>query len=331
MTPFHQNATHGELNQRFPKSLSLQRGAALITALLVITLATTLAVYLLSQQSRALTRTARTTDRAQLQLYVGSVLDYARAFLFENQKNYPYVSLNQPWARGLSAIPVERAVASGLMADEQAKFNLNNLVNDGKRSNPDIALFMRLLVELKLNPDLASAVLDWIDADSDTTYPGGAEDLDYLSQSAPQRAANRPLIQVEELYRIKGFDTATVKRLRPFVTALPVRTRININTASQEVLTALFPPSASEKVVELIKYRETKPFTKIDDLKAYLKDSVPDSTGQFVDTNSDFFVANIALTAEATQIRQMALLRRQTVAPQTAPTEWPAIIWVRDF
>ena len=49
------------------------------------------------------------------------------------------------------------------------------------------------------------------------------------------------MIQVEELYRVRGFDAATVAKLRPFVTALPARTPVNVNTAPREVLAAVLP------------------------------------------------------------------------------------------
>ena len=49
------------------------------------------------------------------------------------------------------------------------------------------------------------------------------------------------MVQVEELYRIRGFDAKTVAKLKPFVTALPARTPVNVNTAPAEVLAAIVP------------------------------------------------------------------------------------------
>ena len=85
-----------------------QRGVAIITALLVVMLAAGIAAYLLSQQSRALTRAARATERAQAMQYAAPTLDWARSALFQLQKSTPRVDLTQPWARGLAAIPPTR-------------------------------------------------------------------------------------------------------------------------------------------------------------------------------------------------------------------------------
>ena len=92
-------------------------------------------------------------------------------------------------------------------------------------------VFRRLLRLLELPPVLASTLADWLDADSETS-PDGAEDAYYLTLSPPYRSANRPLSDVDDLLRVRGFDAAVVERLRAHVTALPGYDRVNVNTAS---------------------------------------------------------------------------------------------------
>ena len=114
-------------------ALQYQRGAAIITALLVVMLAATIATYLLSQQSRALTRTARATERAQVTLYAEPTLNWARAALFASQNNSIYVALTQPWAQPIAAQPLvspdggAAVLASGLIHDE-ARTRLRNIL-----------------------------------------------------------------------------------------------------------------------------------------------------------------------------------------------------------
>src|SRR4029079_10158306 len=99
------------------------------------------------------------------------------------------------------------------------------------------------------------------DADEDLTGTGGGESAYYLSLKRPYRAANQLLAQVDELYRVRGFDAATVAKLRPHVTALPVRTSININTASGAVLAAVFDGKVPRAALEArIAARREKPF-----------------------------------------------------------------------
>ena len=82
---------------------------------------------------------------------------------------------------------------AGAIADEQGKYNLNNLLNGTQKSAADVEILRRLLSSVGLEPDLAYAVLDWIDPDGDLSGNGGAEDAYYLSLSRPYRAANQPI------------------------------------------------------------------------------------------------------------------------------------------
>ena len=317
---------------RLPRQRPHQRGAAIITALLVVMLAATIATYLLAQQSRALTRTARATERAQVTLYAEPTLDWARAVLFQG-RNDTRTALTDPWAQPIAAQPLFNAdgsssvFASGLMHDETGKFNLNNLVKDDRTaSQDDIDIFKRLLKNLKLNPDLSDAVVDWLDKDSDTR-PNGAEDGYYMNLAVPYRTANQPMVQWQELARVRGFDAAIMRRLAPFVTALPKRTKINVNTAPIEVIAALSDDISGEDAAMLVRSRETLPFLTNDDVIQYvpsLKKTWP-TISPYVGFKSDYFSVTIAITGEAAAAHQTALLER----PQSTPAGWPRIIWVQ--
>ena len=312
-----------------------QQGVAIITALLVVMLAATIATYLLAQQSRALTRTERASERAQVSLYVAPTLDWARAVLQETQKS-TYTATNQAWAQPIAAQPLINAggtanvFASGLIRDEAGKFNLNNLVKtDQSASAEDIDIFKRLLKNLGLNPDLAEAVVDWLDKDSEPRA-NGAEDGYYTSLATPYRTANQPMVQWQELARVKGFDAKTLTRLAPFVTALPIktstkgRTKINVNTAPNEIMSALLPELPRDDMANLIRLREL-PYLSVDDLvKRFpaLKNSAT-ILDQFADVRSKFFTVSVAITGEVAASRQTALL------DASESGVWPRIIWVQ--
>ena len=315
------------------KPRSRQHGIAIITALLVVMLAATVASYLLAQQAEALTRVERATERAQLGLHATTTLEWARSALVVQQKNSTYVALSQPWAQGLVARPIDTAVATGLLRDAQSKFNINNLVGaDGKRREPDAEAFTRLLKILKLDPNIATAIVDWIDRDDDVSTPGGAENNYYWSQ-AGYGAANRPITQVEELLRVKGIDDATLRKLSPFITALPTvngeRTRININTTSVELLEALFADVPAEQLLETIRVREL-PFIDAKDITERRKQLPAAIVEMFLDTKSRYFEAALAITGQHSQIRQAALLQLQAGGAGAASIAWPAIIWVKE-
>ena len=312
-------------------SREYQSGVAIITALLVVMLAASIAAFLLAQQSQALTRTARAGERAQAALYAAPTLDWARAALFQLQQKTSSVDLTQPWAQGLNAIPIDGAMAAGALRDDGGLFNLNNLVNVGKKSDTDVEAFRRLLTQLKLNPDLASAVVDWIDTDDEPSGAGGAENATYLALPNPYRAANRNLLQVEELRRVRGFDSATLARLMPFVTALPLRTPLNVNTAPQEVLAAILPTLESDEIATLAKQRLTRPFADKAALTEYwkkVKNAPAANINEALDVKSQFFSVTIAIDNGGAQIRQSALLQRAP-GEGSVVAKWPSIIWVR--
>jgi general secretion pathway protein K len=311
-----------------------QRGAAIITALLVVMLAATIATYLLSQQSAALTRTARTTDRAQIALYTQPALNWARAALTASLKNANYVHPKQRWSQALTQ-PIEEALASGVLRDETAKLNLNNLVlDDGTRSMVDIDVFERLLKKLSLDPNLTGALVDWLDKDSELS-PNGAEDSFYLALATPYRAANRRLTQLDELARVRGFDSKVMRRLAPYVSALPARTKVNMNTALPEVMAAVFPSLNDDDITAIVRSREELPFKDLAELKtrAEIKKIPANTLDLFAGVTSNYFLVTITITRESAQITQTALLSRVTPpsgdGTPVSATTWPAIIWAK--
>jgi general secretion pathway protein K len=178
---------------------------------------------------------------------------WARVILRRDGLQSDHDSLDEDWATALPPIEVEGGQVSGRIEDLQGRFNINNLaMKDGKDSEADVAYFRRLLEILQLEPSLTDALLDWIDADINVRFPDGAEDENYLLGSIPYRTANRLLVSTSELRLVAGFDQNAVRLLEPYVTALPQRTIINVNTASPVVLLAMnkdLTPSDAEALI----------------------------------------------------------------------------------
>lgn len=229
-----------------------QRGVALITALLVIALVTAAAVAMASRQQLDIRRTANTLQRDQAYVYAMGAEVMARAVLAKDDPQKPDHK-EEDWAKSGVTIPFEGGLLTGTLEDIQGRFNLNNVVKNGVASPQDVERLKRLLLILKGKsppdpdkevwknaepPDLANAILDWIDADSNVS-PGGAEDSDYLQAERPYRAANAPMVSTSELLLVRGFNAGIYREVAPYVTALPEYTKINVNTAKLDVLRAL--------------------------------------------------------------------------------------------
>lgn len=303
-----------------------QRGVAVVTALLIVAVAASAAMFMLSQQSALLGQASLVASRAQADLYARAGLDWARGVVAEDGRNAGAVdSLGEPWAQPITALPVERALVSGILVDEQGKYNLNNLVGlDKKASANDEKIARRLFASVGVSEDLVPAVIDWIDADSDLSGPGGAEDAYYLGLARPYRSANQPMVQVDELYRIRGFDAATVAKLKPFVTALPARTAVNVNTAPAEVIQAIAPEVASEQVAAFVKARTTLPFKSTQQITDRWPKVPAGALGNDLDVRSGYFLARVRVAQDDVQLASEALIERKPSAAGAT-----AIIWRR--
>ena len=300
-----------------------QRGLAAVTALLIVAVAASAATLMLAQQSAMLDQTAMVSSRAQAEAYGQAGFDWARGVLAQDVASVD--SLGEGWAQPMAGLPVERAVVSGSIVDEQGKFNLNNLVRDGKKSQRDMEIFGRLLERVGLARELAEAVVDWIDKDSDLAGGAGAEDAHYLALPRPHRAANQPMQQVEELYRVRGFDARAVQRLRPHVSALnaPVRTKVNVNTATEAVLSAVLHEVPREQLVTVLATRTKAPYQTT---SAIAKATEPKGTlaviEQDLDVKSGYFMVSVGVAQDDVQIAGDALVERK-------PTGAAVMIWRR--
>lgn len=233
-----------------------QRGVALVTALLVVSLATMAAVSMATRQHVDVRRTGNLLHGEQAYAYALAAESWALVIMERDTEDTENDTLEEDWATALPPISVEGGFVNGVIRDMQGRFNVNNLVGeDGKPSIADRDYFKRLLLVLELDPALTNALLDWIDPDIDASYPDGAEDDSYLLNNPPYRAANRPLSDVSELALVKGFTAEVVAALQPHITVLPVHTAINVNTASTEILRALNENLSETDVESLIKDR----------------------------------------------------------------------------
>ncbi len=217
-----------------------QRGVALITALLIVALATTAAAWLTTTHQLSIRRTGNIINGDQAYEYALGLemltIISLNADLKESDKTDGYSDL---WAVEIPPLPVEGGQVTGRVTDLQGLFNLNTLFNNGKKDPKAYERFQRLLDYLQLDREIANAVIDWIDPDVVPSGTYGAEDDYYAGLERPYRPANAPFASVSELRMVKGFDVKQFELLSSLLTALPGSTDINVNTAPKEIHIAL--------------------------------------------------------------------------------------------
>lgn len=229
-----------------------QQGMALLTILLLVVAITIVAGSMLANQKVMIREFELTKGQGQLKEYALAGEAMATNLIAQdsqvNQVNQ-VDSLTDAWAKPLAEQTLNQAKVSIKIDDDASRFNINNLYHDGKVDDTALAFFQALLQANGLSPNIAMAVLDWQDPDSDTRADGGAEAAYYQStgKKMAMGIANQPFISINELQQVRGMDNEGLQKLAPYLTAVPYYLPMNINTVKPELLSILvnLPTEAS--------------------------------------------------------------------------------------
>lgn len=286
-----------------------QRGVAILTAMLVVTVGTVLAVNLMWQSTLDQRRTASALAADQGFMFALGAEAWAADILRQDLVDSPDSDhLGELWATELPPLPFEGGVISGRIEDLQGRFNLNNLVgDDGADDQLALEQFERLLVLLGLDAGLAGAVVDWIDPDVETHFPTGGEDAAYTGQDPAYRTANVLITSSSELMAVAGFDQEAYRLLAPYVTALPAGTTLNANTASDVLLASLSDDIDLSLAASLIDERGDADFP---DIETTFADLIPPEMFARIDGVSEHFLLTGTVTIGTSQMTMRSVLQR---------------------
>ncbi len=289
-----------------------QGGVALVTAMLVVALATVAAVAMASRQQIDVRRTANLIQGDQVLLYVLGVEGWAGQLLARDREDNDSDDLSESWAQRLPPIPVEGGEIAGEAIDLQGRFNLNSLVREDNSADPlAVARFQRLLTALDLDPAIATALVDFIDENEDPAPEGGgAEDGLYLTLDPAYRTANRRLSSVSELRLVAGVTKETFEKLAPLVSALPEPTAINVNTAPGPVLAALVDGISASEGQEIADERGTKGYENVEKFLANERFAGHQSSREGLSVSSRYFMVTSIVQIGRSSQRWHSLLVR---------------------
>lgn len=217
-----------------------KRGTALISALAVVAAMSAVAVELTGDLRVSIHRGANMASRNTAYWYAEGARDYAEALisrhLTESDRAF---RPDAPWLTGPISFPVDGGMLHTRVRDAHNCFNLNALVPgqgaDGDAARHAGARYRSLLTAIGIPAGMAERIAaetaDWIDAD---TVPrnGGAEDGRYASAMPPYRAANAPMVEVDEMRALASMTPDLYAAIAPHVCVLPdpVLLPLNINT-----------------------------------------------------------------------------------------------------
>jgi general secretion pathway protein K len=287
-----------------------ERGAALLTAMIIVTLIVTLAASMVWQQWRAVQ--VETAERARVQStwILNGALDWARLILREDARSGRPTALTEPWATPLAEARLSTFLAvdksntddapdaflSGVITDAQARFNLSNLVSGGKLVPTELAVLDRLCQAVGVSSDVA------------TRIGTGLSDAEGGSPSAGKDVPLRPRTVAQLAWF--GIDADSLQRLEPYVVLLPVRSPINLNTAPREVLAAAIKGLDLATAERLVQTRQRDPFKSLKAAEDLLPGFGPLNTQQ-LDVRSNFFEVRGRLRLEDRMLEQRSLIERR--------------------
>jgi general secretion pathway protein K len=322
-----------------PPSLQRQRGVAVVTALLLTTLAISIVASLFWQQQVQVRSMENQRLQLQTQWILRGALDWASVVLRPSNYTGDYTSLDQVWATPLAETRLDQyiereriegenfdASLSGNIIDASSRYNLTNLAKDGSVNPHQQAIFNRLLVNLRLDGRLAQRAAQLVAAgqppptvpgDGTNPAPGdqqgrGADASGSTREAAGITGTPMPLMRVDDLLSLQGFTPEVVQTLRPFVTVLPAQTPVNVNTAPAEVLAAVLPEYSLSEANVLVERRKRAPWRDLNQFKSELK-TTQGLENDDINVQSSYFLVQSRIRLDRAALNAESLISRGNI------------------
>ena len=309
-----------------------QRGAAILLALLIMTLVATLAAGMVWLQWRGVEVEAAERARAQAEWLLNASLDWGNLILKSSVRNgHTEDDLGQPWATPLAETKLSsflsadgthsedsgpEAYLSGQITDAQSKYNLYSLVNVQSKT-AEIQRLELLCDAIGVSHDVATTIAAGLRA----SYSAQQALKDQPGQGDATNSVLMP-IQLADLAWY-GVDPKVIKQLEPFVQLVPYTgtdaMKINANTATPEALMVGYPGISRAQAQQMVLRRQQKPFGSLNDVVALLGNSKangrdPPADGapaDAMDVQSQYFEIYGQLRYEQHVIRERSVVFRK--------------------
>ncbi|MCR4305303.1 MAG: type II secretion system minor pseudopilin GspK [Gallionella sp.] len=312
-----------------PAPLRRQQGVAVITALLLTTLAITIVTSLFWEQQVQVRSIENQRMQLQSEWIMRGALDWAALILREDTKYSSVDNLDEPWAiplaetrldqyvdNGLEDADIADAALSGGVSDAQARYNLANLCPGGTIDTVEVAAFERLLGNAQMDPALAQATAEVMAAslkkpEATAANSGG--------QAVPQPVN---LMQVDDLLAVPGFTPEMLDRLKGFVIFLPRATPVNVNTAPAEVLAARISTLSLSDAAALVANRKTASYRDIADFSLRLQGKPLSVPANKLSVMTNYFLVNGKVRMSRARLETQALIERNGASTR--------LVWIRE-
>ncbi|HXA47693.1 MAG TPA: type II secretion system minor pseudopilin GspK [Burkholderiaceae bacterium] len=335
----------------YPSNLK-QRGVAVVTALLLTTLAVTIVASVFWQQQVQVRAVENQRSQSQTQWVLRAALDWTRIILRDDARTTVVDQLGEKWAIPLvdarlddyiendhGDSEVRNGTLSGSVIDAQSRYNLSNLAVDGVINPQEVLVYQRLLGFLGINPSLAAATAKAVLATQPPSAPPSAPPPTTGPPLKPPPNPDAPpvpdaptagtssqdqralFIHNEDLMTIPGYTPAIIDKLKNYVVILPKPTPINVNTTSTEVLAAKTNLSM-EKATALVASRAHAYFLDTMDFQNRAQLAAPLGDADIA-VSTNFFLVFNKVQWERANVDMQALIYRKRTGNTT-------VMWLRE-
>jgi general secretion pathway protein K len=323
-----------------------QRGAALLMAMVIVTVVATLASSMVWQQWRSVQVESAERARAQSQWILMGILDFSAEVLRQDGArdpgSYPRAAdtLAAEWAKPLqesrisSFLSIDKdntddapdAFMSIRGTDLDSRYNLRNLLMPAPNNQGAVQIDSAQLAVLKelflytrvpdLTPALADLIANGLEKATLAAMSSNTAAFNAVGQAAGVAQAPVMPQTIDQLVWLPGLNADLVSKMRPFVALLPYSPNlpatipINVNTAPKEVIAAVWGmgPAEAERLVQLRAQQKNRGFAQISDAEAAVstKMQLPGSVNVF----SDYFEVTSRLRMGDSVMQQRNVVRR---------------------
>jgi general secretion pathway protein K len=281
---------------------SNQKGVALISVMIIIALISTSVALMWQRFGKDLEHTTYTIAQTQALNHLYSAESWAKAILLKDDTKVD--SLEDDWAQEIPPLPILGGLLSGKLIDLHSKLNINNLIDlETDPFSPQYRSFFYNCLNT-LNTNLEQEYM------ADLIFS-------HVSSQSPKPKLFEQIAEIKNIETIAPKDYQTIK---PFISALPSLTIINVNTANKQVLSCLNPSLSADMADQIITERDGKPFSTFDEFWTYVKTLLPNLTlaqikqnfpVEFINTISQYFLLEVEITLNNNKLIAQTILHRK--------------------
>lgn len=303
-----------------------QHGVALVTAILMVAIATALATKMSWDNQLNMRRTESALNMEQARELAVGAETVAISIIDEQGQSFGNFlqDIAEPIVFDAGIEDIALGTIQGQLFDMEGRLNINNLVIGGAAQTPVREQFLRLFnilasdyPNLNFNPALLDTIIDWIDPDT-VPYGAGAEDDAYTALEPAYRTANNYLLDISELRAVGGVTPEIYAALLPHVIAIPPgwcgnagTSRVNLNFATPQVMVAVtdVAPGVAEQMVA---ERDEQPWQELQDVS--LPADLLTAAEPYISVTTNCFALSVNVNVGSSTLTMYSLIDRAATA-----------------